>query len=77
MKVFARGNLSLEEKAALVSDVEQQILDLQRERGELNAVYILSGKQQRDNTPSDVIGTINLRGLGQTPQRRSNIGRYY
>lgn len=74
MKVFARGNLSLEEKAALVSDVEQQILDLQRERGELNAVYILSGKQQRrDNTPSDVIGTINLEFAAWDKRRSADL----
>ena len=74
MKVFARGNLSLEEKAALVSDVEQQILDLQRERGELNAVYILSGKQQRrDNTPTDVIGTINLEFAAWDKRRSADL----
>ncbi|MEC8288742.1 MAG: efflux RND transporter permease subunit, partial [Pseudomonadota bacterium] len=74
MKVFARGNLSLEEKAALVSDVEKQILDLQRERGELNAVYILSGKQQRrDNTPSDVIGTINLEFAAWDKRRSADL----
>ena len=73
MKVFARGNLSLEEKAALVSDVEQQILDLQR-AGELNAVYILSGKQQRrDNTPSDVIGTINLEFAAWDKRRSADL----
>ncbi len=74
MKVFARGNLSLEEKAALVSDVEKQILDLQRERGELAAVYILSGKQQRrDNTPSDVIGTINLEFAAWDKRRSADL----
>ena len=61
-------------KAALVSDVEQQILDLQRERGELNAVYILSGKQQRrDNTPSDVIGTINLEFAAWDKRRSADL----
>jgi multidrug efflux pump len=61
MKVFARGNLSVDEKSALVGEVEQRILALQRERGEMRAVYILSGKQQRrDDAPSDIIGTINI-----------------
>ncbi len=61
MKVFGRGNMSVDEKAQLVGEVESKILDLQRERGELSAVYILSGKQQRrDDAPADIIGTINL-----------------
>ena len=61
MKVFARGNLSVDEKTSLVADVEKQILDIQRERGEFTAVYILSGTQQRrDDAPIDIIGTINL-----------------
>ena len=61
LKVFARGNLSVDEQARLVGEVEQRILALQRERGEMRAVYILSGKQQRrDDAPSDIIGAINI-----------------
>ena len=61
MKVFARGNMSVDEKASLVADVESRILDIQRERQEFSAIYVLSGQQQRrDDTPADIIGTINL-----------------
>ena len=61
LKVFARGNMSVDEQARLVGQVEQRILDLQRERGEMRAVYILAGKQQRrDDAPSDIIGAINI-----------------
>ena len=61
LKVFARGNLSVDEQARLVGEVEQRILALQRERGEMRAVYILSGKQQRrDDAPPDIIGAINI-----------------
>ncbi|CAN0498112.1 unnamed protein product, partial [Laminaria digitata] len=61
LKVFARGNLSVDEQAKLVGQVEQRILALQRERGEMRAVYILSGEQQRrDDAPSDIIGAINI-----------------
>ncbi len=75
MKVFARGNLSVVEQARLVGEVEQRILDLQRERGELRAVYTLSGEQpRRDNTPSDIIGTINLEfGSWDTRRRADEI----
>lgn len=61
MKVFARGNLSVDEQASLVGEVERRILQIQRERGEMRAIYILSGKQQRrDDAPSDIIGAINI-----------------
>jgi len=61
LKVFARGNVSVDEQARLVGEVEQRILALQRERGEMRAVYILAGKQQRrDDAPPDIIGAINI-----------------
>ena len=61
MKVFARGNLSVHQKQRLVGQVEREILDLQLERGEMRAVYILSGEQRRqDGAPGDLIGTINI-----------------
>jgi multidrug efflux pump len=61
MKVFARGNLSVDEKARLVGQVEDRIMALQRERGEMRSVYILSGTQQRrDDAPIDIVGTINI-----------------
>lgn len=61
LKVFARGNMSVDAKAGLVGDVERQLLDLQRERGELQSVYILSGHiPRRSDTPEDMIGAIGL-----------------
>ncbi len=61
LKIFARGNMSVDAKAGLVRDVERQILDLQRERGELKSIYILSGHMSRQSdTPADLIGTVNL-----------------
>ena len=61
MKVFARGNLSVDQKQRLVGQVEREILGLQRERGEMRAIYILSGEQQRrDNAPADLVGNISI-----------------
>jgi len=61
LQVFARGNLSVDEMDKLVGEVEREILSLQRERGELAAVGLVSGAQERrDDTPEDVIGTVRL-----------------
>jgi multidrug efflux pump len=73
MKVFARGNMSVDEQATLVAQVEKRILDLQRERGEMRAIYILSGKQQRrDDAPSDIIGAINIEFSDWDSRRRAD-----
>ncbi|MFQ5972602.1 MAG: efflux RND transporter permease subunit [Alphaproteobacteria bacterium] len=61
IQVHARGNLSVAEKAALVSEVEGHILDVQSERGEFRSVYALSGNLGNDNElAEDVVGTISL-----------------
>ena len=74
MKVFARGNMSVDEKASLVADVESHIRDIQRERGEFSAIYVLSGKQQRrDDTPADIIGTINLEFAKWDSRRNADL----
>ena len=59
--VHARGNLSVAEKAALVGEVEAEILAMQRERGEFNTIYMLAGDlDSRGEDPEDVIGTLSL-----------------
>ncbi len=61
IQIHARGNLSVMEKATLVQEVEQRILELQEERGEFDSIYSLSGNLPiRDEDAEDVIGTINL-----------------
>ncbi|MGE3933686.1 MAG: efflux RND transporter permease subunit [Rhodospirillaceae bacterium] len=61
LQVHARGNLSIDERDALVREVEAHALAVQRERGEFRAIYALSGEQQRrDETAGDIIGTIQL-----------------
>ena len=61
IQIFARGNLSVMEKDALVADVERKVLRIQRERGEFRHVYTLAGAQERrDDSPEDIIGVINV-----------------
>ena len=73
LKVFARGNMSVDEQARLVGQVEQRILALQRERGEMRAIYILAGKQQRkDDAPSDIIGAISIEFADWDTRRKAD-----
>ncbi len=61
--VHGRGNLSIEERDQLLRQVEDRILELQRETGEFHAIYarsLASSGTQRDNEPEDLIGTIQL-----------------
>ena len=63
LQVHARGNLSIHERDRLLREVEEQILDLQRETGEFHAIYarsVASSGTQRDDEPEDLVGTIQL-----------------
>ena len=62
IQVHARGNLSVNEKDALVAEVERYVLDIDRERGELETVYTASGliDNRSTNAAEDVIGSIRL-----------------
>ncbi len=62
LQVHARGNLSIYERDALLRQVENEILNLQREHGELHSIYaasVASSGIERDE-PEDLIGTIQL-----------------
>lgn len=61
--VHGRGNLSIRERDALVQEVEQEILDLQAERGEFHSIYarsVASSGRENDEEPEDLVGTIQL-----------------
>jgi len=62
LQVHARGNLSIFERDALLRQVEDRVLEMHRETGELHAIYAVSvtesGVQQEE--PEDLIGTIQL-----------------
>ncbi|PPR46929.1 MAG: Multidrug resistance protein MdtB [Alphaproteobacteria bacterium MarineAlpha5_Bin9] len=59
--VYARGNLSVEEKNNYVSRVENIILDIQNERNEFQNIYSISGNVSDQSEDSeDFIGSISL-----------------
>ena len=61
-QVHARGNLSVEERDTLLRQVEDRILDMQRERAEFHAIYarsVASSGRERDD-PEDIVGTIQV-----------------
>ncbi len=60
--VHARGNLSIAEQDSLVREVEERVLQLQRERGEFASIYTRTGRPdgQNDDLAEDVIGTLTL-----------------
>jgi multidrug efflux pump len=61
IQVHARGNLSIDEQDRLVSQVEREVLAMQRERGEFRAINTVAGEHaRRDDRPEDIIGTIRL-----------------
>ena len=73
--VHARGNLSVAEKAALVAEVEAEILAMQRTREEFNTIYMLAGNlDSKGDDPEDVIGTLSLEfGDWQTRRKATDI----
>ncbi|MGY8955999.1 MAG: efflux RND transporter permease subunit [Alphaproteobacteria bacterium] len=74
IQVHARGNLSVAERTTLVSEVEQRILQLQKERGEFDSIYSLSGNLPiRDEDAEDVIGTINLEFADWDQRRAADV----
>ena len=63
LQVHGRGNLSIQERDFLLRQVEDRILDLQRDKEEFHAIYarsVASSGTQRDDEAEDIIGTIDL-----------------
>jgi multidrug efflux pump len=75
VQIHARGNLSVSEKASLVGEVEDRILELQAERGEFDSVYSLSGNpdQQQEDVAEDVIGTISVEFTDWDQRRPADV----
>ncbi len=59
--VFARGNLSVEEKREYVGRVENIILKIQNRNNEFKSIYSLSGNvSEQSESSEDFIGSISL-----------------
>ena len=73
--VHARGNLAITEQHQLVRDVEDRILDLQRETGEFASIYTGTGRLQRagSDVAEDVIGQITLELADWQERRKADV----
>ncbi|PPR49016.1 MAG: Cation efflux system protein CusA [Alphaproteobacteria bacterium MarineAlpha5_Bin5] len=72
--VFARGNLSVEEKKSYVSRVENIILDIQNRNKEFKNIYSLSGNvSEQSEASEDFIGSISLEYTDWNKRRKSKI----
>ncbi|MGE5766724.1 MAG: efflux RND transporter permease subunit, partial [Bacteroidota bacterium] len=63
LQIHARGNLAVEERDALVRQVETVVLSMQRERGEFHAITsesMASSGQRGGDEAEDVIGKVTL-----------------
>ena len=63
LQVHARGNMAIRERDALLRQVEDRILEIQRERREFHTIYALtvaSSGVERDDEAEDLIGTIQI-----------------
>jgi len=71
LHVHGRGNLSIEERNALMREVEAQVLAIEAERGEFDAIYgvTMGGSSTEGELAEDVIGTVQLE-FGEWDERR-------
>ena len=64
IQVHARGNLSVNEKASLVAQVEREVMAIQEEHHEFQSIYTVAGLIRGEgggaDIAEDVIGNINL-----------------
>ncbi len=72
--VFARGNLSVQEKKDYVKRVENIILKIQAEKQEFKNIYSLSGNvSEQSESSEDFIGSISLEYNDWDKRRKSKI----
>ena len=74
IQIHARGNLSIMEQDALVRDVENVILKINRDRGEFDSVYATTGKTEGPNEEAeDIIGVIQLEFIDWDKRRPASV----
>jgi multidrug efflux pump len=72
IQVRARGNLSVFEMDRLMGEVESRILQINKENGEFNAVYLRTGKQRNSQESEDIIGIISLEFVHWQSRRKAD-----
>ncbi|WP_022727298.1 efflux RND transporter permease subunit [Fodinicurvata sediminis] len=73
--VHGRGNMSIQERDELVAGVEQEILDLAKDKGEFHSIYtqtLTTAGQQDDSEPEDLIGRIQLEFVDWFARRQAD-----
>ena len=76
LQVHGRGNLSIYERDFLLRQVEERVLDLQREREEFHAIYARSMSRSGvdgDDEAEDVIGVIQLEFTDWSLRRPADV----
>ena len=72
--IYARGNLSVNEKKDYVSGVEKIILEIQNKNNEFKNIYALSGNiSDQSESSEDFIGSISLEYKDWDQRRKSKI----
>ena len=75
LQIHGRGNMSIDERDALVREVEAPILALQQEKHEFKTIYGVTlagtGNLSGQDLAEDVIGTINLEFARWNERRRA------
>jgi multidrug efflux pump len=72
--IYARGNLSVEEKNDYVSRVENIILDIQKNNNEFKNIYSVSGNiSEQSEDSEDFIGSVSLEYEDLEKRRPSKI----
>ena len=72
--IYARGNLSVEEKNDYVTRVENIILDIQKSNNEFKNIYSISGNVSEQSEDSeDYIGSVSLEYVDLIKRRPSKI----
>ena len=72
--VYARGNLSVDEKRNYVSRVESIILNIQSKNNEFKNIYTLSGNiSEQSEASEDFIGSVSLEYNDWDSRRKSKV----
>jgi multidrug efflux pump len=74
LQIHARGNLSIDEQDALVREVENVVLAINREHGEIETIYATTGKSTGPSEEAeDIVGVIQLQFIHWDKRRPAAV----